>query len=80
MILVGGALNTCMYYCSVCKTKVTVFNVGLHATCAQLEKLLAANGIEYKKAKKPPSISHAVLAFEVSHGTVVVTVQYGTLL
>lgn len=46
--------------------QVTVFNVGVHATAAQLEKLLKANGIECKKIRKPPSISHAVLAFEVS--------------
>ena len=46
-------------------TQVTVFNVGMHATNAQLEKLLKKNGIAYKRARKPPSISHAILTFEV---------------
>lgn len=43
-----------------------MFNVGKYATGAQFEKLLAANGIEYKHARKPPSISHAVMTFDVS--------------
>ena len=46
--------------------QVTVFNVGMHATNAQLEKLLKKNGIAYKRARKPPSISHAILTFELS--------------
>ncbi|CAN0028523.1 unnamed protein product [Scytosiphon promiscuus] len=45
--------------------KVTVFNVGLHATLVQFEKILRANGIVYKKAKKTPATSHGVLTFEV---------------
>lgn len=45
--------------------QVTVFNVGKHATRLQLEKLLKENGIEFKRAKKPPHTSHAILSFEV---------------
>ena len=48
------------------RTQVTVFNVGMHATTVQLEKLLKKNGIAYKRARKPPSISHAILTFEVN--------------
>ncbi|CAM9603714.1 unnamed protein product [Ascophyllum nodosum] len=44
--------------------KVVVFNVGLHATSSQLEKLLKSNGIAYKKARKTPAISHGILSFE----------------
>ncbi|CAN0531909.1 unnamed protein product [Ectocarpus sp. 12 AP-2014] len=46
-------------------TKVTVFNVGKHATLAQFEKILKNNGVEYKRAKKTPSITHGTLTFEV---------------
>ena len=45
--------------------QVVVFNVGLHATSSQLEKLLKSNGIAYKKARKTPAISHGILSFEV---------------
>lgn len=43
-----------------------MFNVGKHTTCVQLEKVLTANGVEFKKAKKPYSVPHALLSFEVS--------------
>ena len=46
-------------------TQVTVFNVGMHATQVQFEKILKANDVEYKRAKKTPAVSHGVLAFEV---------------
>ena len=42
-----------------------MFNVGVHATTAQLEKLLKGNGIAYKKARKPPTVAHGILSFEV---------------
>lgn len=42
-----------------------MFNVGLHATLVQFEKILKANAIEYKKAKKTPATTHGVLTFEV---------------
>lgn len=45
--------------------QVTVFNVGKHSTLAQFEKILKSNGVEYKRAKKTPSITHGVLTFEV---------------
>jgi len=47
--------------------QVTVFNVGKHSTLAQFEKILKSNGIEYKRAKKTPSITHGVLTFEVKY-------------
>eukprot|EP00752_Nemacystus_decipiens_P009987 g8906.t1 len=47
-------------------TKVTVFNVGKHATTAQFEKILKANDVEYKRAKKTPAVSHGVLTFETA--------------
>lgn len=46
-------------------TQVTVFNVGKHATTAQFEKILKANNVEYKRAKKTPATTHGVLTFEV---------------
>lgn len=42
-----------------------MFNVGKHSTLAQFEKILKSNGVEYKRAKKTPSITHGVLTFEV---------------
>lgn len=42
-----------------------MFNVGKHATQAQFEKILKANGVEYKRAKKTPATTHGVLTFEV---------------
>eukprot|EP00903_Cladosiphon_okamuranus_P014193 g13187.t1 len=47
-------------------TKVTVFNVGKHATTAQFEKILKANGVEYKRAKKTPATTHGVLTFQTA--------------
>lgn len=44
---------------------MTVFNVGKYVNRPQLEKLLNENGIEFKKAKKTPHTSHAVLSFHV---------------
>lgn len=46
-----------------------MFNVGLHATLVQFEKILKGNAIEYKKAKKTPAVPHGVLTFEV-HGNI----------
>ncbi|CBJ25817.1 conserved unknown protein [Ectocarpus siliculosus] len=47
-------------------TKVTVFNVGKHATLAQFEKILKNNSVQYKRAKKTPSITHGTLTFETA--------------
>ncbi|CAM9264220.1 unnamed protein product [Pylaiella littoralis] len=60
-------------------TKVTVFNVGMHATLAQFEKILKNNGVQYKRAKKPPSISHGVLTFETAEQRTLAMEKVGKL-
>ncbi|CAM9956995.1 unnamed protein product, partial [Ectocarpus fasciculatus] len=60
-------------------TQVTVFNVGKHATLAQFEKILKNNGVEYKRAKKPPSITHGTLTFETAEQRTVAMEKLGKI-
>ncbi|CAM9456228.1 unnamed protein product, partial [Hapterophycus canaliculatus] len=59
--------------------QVTVFNVGLHATLVQFEKILKANAIKYKKAKKTPATTHGVLTFETAEQRAVAMDKLGKL-